>query len=227
MKRLATMRQALADPNLLGNALVGDSWSNWRIFLIACNGEALTDTEREIFRKFTGREREPGQRVEEALFLIGRRGGKDRAASVWITYQACLVDWSAVLAKGERGIALCLGPDQRQSKVTRDYVEGVLESSPLLSQLVVNKTADSIDLSNNISIEVQAASFKRTRGMTSVCVTVTEPAFLPTDEAANPDHELLTALRPSLSTSGGPLVLITTPYRFPSATAIDGHGGDR
>lgn len=92
------------------------------------------------------------------------------------------------------------------------YIEGVLES-PLLSALVVNKTADTIELSNNITIEVRAASFKRNRGMTCVSVTVTEPAFLPTDDSANPDHELLTALRPSLSTTGAPLVLITTPYR--------------
>ncbi|MGO9048355.1 MAG: hypothetical protein ACLQFW_15960 [Xanthobacteraceae bacterium] len=213
MKRAVTMRKALSDPKLLGNALVGESWATWRIFLIACNGETLTDSEREVFKRFTGREREPGRRVEEALFVIGRRGGKDRAVSVWVTYQACLVDWTSVLAKGERGVALCLGPDQRQSKITRDYIEGVLDSSPLLSALVTNKTADTIELSNGISIEVRAVSFKRNRGMTCVAITVTEPAYLPTDEAANPDHELLTALRPSLSTTHGPLCLITTPYR--------------
>jgi hypothetical protein len=30
MKKLATMRQALNDPALLGDALPGDSWSAWR-----------------------------------------------------------------------------------------------------------------------------------------------------------------------------------------------------
>src|SRR5580692_2411114 len=91
-----TMRKALADPNLLGATLAGDSWATWRVFLIAIMGEKLGPEEREIFWRFTGREQEPGVRVEEALCLIGRRGGKDRAASVLAAYLAALVDWSGV-----------------------------------------------------------------------------------------------------------------------------------
>jgi hypothetical protein len=41
-------------------------------------GEALTDEERAIFAKLTGREREPGERVDELWCVIGRRGGKSR-----------------------------------------------------------------------------------------------------------------------------------------------------
>ena len=39
MKKLATMRDALADPALLGDALPGDSWFGWRTLLIASMGE--------------------------------------------------------------------------------------------------------------------------------------------------------------------------------------------
>ena len=35
-------------------------------------GEALTDEERKIFTKLTGREREPLQRVEEMASVVGR-----------------------------------------------------------------------------------------------------------------------------------------------------------
>jgi hypothetical protein len=77
-----TMRRALDDPLLLGSILSGPSWQHWRVMLIAMMGEPLSGSERAIFAKFTGREREPGQRVEEAAFIIGRRGGKDRAMSV-------------------------------------------------------------------------------------------------------------------------------------------------
>ena len=62
MKRAVTMRAALGDPRLLGNALLGASWANWRAMLIACNGEKLSPEERAIYQRFTGREREPGQR---------------------------------------------------------------------------------------------------------------------------------------------------------------------
>jgi hypothetical protein len=80
------------------------------------------------------------ERIEEALFLIGRRGGKDRASAVLVTYLAALVDWSGVLAKGERGLVLCIGADQRQATVQRDY------PSPVLSRLIVKRTAESIEV---------------------------------------------------------------------------------
>jgi hypothetical protein len=212
MKRAVTMRAALSDPQLLGNALPGNSWANWRAMLIASNGEKLNAEERATYQRFTNREREPGQRVEEALFLIGRRGGKDRAAAVVAAYFAALVDWSSVLAKGERGLVLCIGADTKQAAVQRRYIEGVFDSSPLLSALVVNRTADAVELLSGIAIEVRAASFRRLRGSTCVAVILTEAAFLPTEESSNPDAEILNAVRPSLATTGGPLVIITTPY---------------
>jgi hypothetical protein len=63
MTPFVTMRRALSDTNLLGAALGGDSWLPWRILLIAAMGEDLTDEERAIFAKLTGRQREPGERV--------------------------------------------------------------------------------------------------------------------------------------------------------------------
>lgn len=213
MKHAITMRRALGDVRLLGAALQGPSWATWRVFLIALMGEVLTEDEREIFRKFTGRDREAGVRAEEALLLIGRRGGKDRATSVLATYLAALTDWSGVLARGEKGLVLCIGADTHQAKVQRDYIEGVFDSSPSLSRLVVNRTADRIELSNQIVIEVRAASFRRIRGMTAVAIIGSEAAFWQTDEfSSNADAEILGAARPALSTTGGPLILITTPH---------------
>jgi hypothetical protein len=228
VKPAVTMRKALRDPALLGNALVGPSWDNWRVILIAAAGEKLAPKERVVFRRFTGREHEPGQRIDEALFLIGRRGGKDRAASVLATYLAAFIDWSPVLAKGEKGLVLLVAPDQRQSKITRDYIEGVFAGSKLLSQLVVNRTVDTIELSNQISIDVRAASFRRLRGVTCVAVIATEAAYWQTDEASdNADIEILNAVRPSLVTTGGPLIIITTPHARKGEVwrLFDGHYG--
>jgi hypothetical protein len=61
MRKNVSLRQALADPKLLGDALPGDSWAAWRTILIAAMGEELTSEEREVFAKLTGgRDREPG-----------------------------------------------------------------------------------------------------------------------------------------------------------------------
>jgi hypothetical protein len=44
-------------------------------------------------------------------------------------------------------------------------------------------------------------------------VIATEAAFWQTDEGSgNPDSEILNAVRPSLATTHGPLIIITSPY---------------
>jgi hypothetical protein len=212
MKPSLTMRLAL-DKRLLGSALDGDSWAVWRTMLIACMGEPLMPDEMETFTRFTGRTSSPPSRVEEAVFVVGRRGGKDQTASVLASYLAAFVDWSPVLSRGERGLVLCIGADQRQAKITRDRIEGVFDASPALSKLITNRTADSIELSNGIIIEVRAASFRRLRGPTAVAVISTEVAFWMSDEtSANADTEILNAVRPMLATTGGPLIIISSPY---------------
>jgi hypothetical protein len=159
-----TLRRALADPNLLGSALPGDSWKLWRILLIASMGEELIEDEREIFTQLTGREREPSQRVDQFVAVVGRRGGKSRAMSVLVAYVAGLCDHTDVLVRGETGVALCVALDQRVAGIVRDHCAAVFEDSPILRQLIANRTQDTLELTNGINIEVRAASFRKLRG---------------------------------------------------------------
>src|SRR3954468_12521636 len=126
MKPYTSLRQALADGNLLGDALVGESWAGWKAVLLAAMGEPLASDEREHFRRLTGRDEPPKQRVEELWVVAGRRGGKSRAIAVLITYLACLCDHRAKLVAGERGIVLCLAPSQMQAGVILAYISGIL-----------------------------------------------------------------------------------------------------
>src|SRR5262245_18249658 len=106
-----TLREALADPNLLGTAVAGDSWRSWRTLLIAAMGEELREDEREICTRLTGRVREPRQRVDQFAAVIGRRGGNSRAIATLATYIAGLCDHSDALVAGELGILLCVALD--------------------------------------------------------------------------------------------------------------------
>jgi phage terminase large subunit-like protein len=206
-----TLRRALADPKLLGGALSGESWAAWRVLLIAAMGEALNNNEREIFRKLTGRAREPGRRVEELAAVIGRRGGKSRAMATLATYIAGLCKHP--LTRGERGVLLCIAPDQRQAAITLDYATAAFESSIILAQLIANRTADTLELTNGTCIEVRAASFRRLRGPTYLAVIADEAAFWQSDEfSSNADTEILNAVRPGLATTGGPLIIASSPY---------------
>src|SRR5262245_37711091 len=196
-----------------GTALKGESWTAWRTLLIAAMGEPLTDDERALFKQLTGREREPEDRVDELVAIVGRRGGQSRAMAVLATYIAGLCDHTDALSPGERGILLCVALDQKVAKIILDYAQANFERSPILRQLIANRTADTLELSNGISFEVRPASFRKLRGPTYVAVIADELAFWFTETSySNPDVEVLAAVRPALLTTRGMLVLASSPY---------------
>jgi hypothetical protein len=211
MTPTVTIRKALRDPKLLGSILAGKTWHAWRTLLIASMGEPLTNAERETFKRFTGRERQLGQRVEEAVFVIGRRGGKSRAMATLAAYIAGLCRHP--LVRGEKGILLCVAPDQRQAAITLNYATAAFEQSPILKQLIANRTSDALELTNGINLEVRSSSFRRLRGPTYIAVIADEAAFWYSDEfSANVDSEILNSVRPGLATTGGPLIIASSPY---------------
>jgi hypothetical protein len=123
-----SLRKALADPQLLGSVLTGDSWLSWRCMLTAAMGERLTDDERALFKQLTGREREPLQRVEELIAIVGRRGGKSRAMATLACYIASLCKHD--LVRGERGVLLIIAPDQRQASICPVLLRSGVRSKP-------------------------------------------------------------------------------------------------
>ena len=205
-----TLREALRDKALLGTILSGDSWKSWRVLLIAAMGEQLTDDERAVFTKLTGRDHEPDQMVEEFIGVIGRRGGKSRAISVLATYIAGLCNHPN-LVRGERGVLLIVAQDQRQADVCLDYITSNFEQSPILKQLIEARTQRALKLTNRIDIEVRSSDFRRLRGLTYICVVADELAFWLNENSSNPDSEILAAIRPGLATTNGPLFMISSP----------------
>ena len=209
----ATCRRAFDDKNLLAHVMAGDSWKSHRILQIAAMGEKLTDDERIIFEKFTGRAREPGQRVATLCVVGGRRTGKTILMSSIASYLATLVDYSDVLARAEIGVLLVLAQDQRNATSILNFVEENLTASPVLRQLVIRRTQDAIELKNNIRIEVRPASFRKLRGPTYIGILADELSFWYTQEGyQNPDVEVLAAARPGLLTTKGPTIMASSPY---------------
>src|SRR5690349_18344062 len=165
MKPRTTLRRALADQKLLGGVLDGPSWLAWRSLLIAAMGEKLSPEERTIFTELTQRPHEPGRPVEELVCVIGRRGGKSRAISVLAAYIAGLCTHPS-LAPGEQGVVLVVSPDQRQAAICLNYINANFDRSPLLAQLIRNRTQKSLNLKNKVSVVVRSSDFKRIRGST-------------------------------------------------------------
>jgi hypothetical protein len=207
------MREALSDPGLLGTLLEGESWAAWRALLIGSMGEVLTAEERALWTALTGRELEPGERVEEGWFCVGRRGGKSRAASVLSAYVGGLCDHSDVLAPGEQAVLPVLAQDNRAAGVVLGYAVAAFERSPMLASMVIGRTSEELRLNTGVTIAVRTASWRGLRGLTAVGAICDEIAFWSSDEgSANPDAEILAALRPALATTGGPLWAISSPH---------------
>jgi hypothetical protein len=208
-----SLRRALADPQLLGGVLHGDSWRAWKVLLIAAMGEALDDAERRIFQQLTKRQHEPRQRVNTLAIVAGRRGGKSKATATLAAYLAALVDHSQVLVKGETGTLLIVAPDMRQSAIVRDHVAAAFAASPILQQLVKRESADTVELSNNITIECRPANYRKLRGASYIGAIADELCFWYSDDSySNPDSEVLAAIKPGLLTTRGPLILASSAY---------------
>jgi hypothetical protein len=118
------------------------------------------------------------------------------------------------LVRGERGILLIIAPDTRQAQICLDYCEANFRASPILAQLIEQRTSDALELTNGISIEVRSSNFRRLRGPTFIAIIADEVAFWHSDDtgSANPDVEILNAVRPGLGTTNGQLFLISSPY---------------
>ena len=213
LKKLVSMREALEDPGFFGTMLAGESWRAWRVILIAIVGEELTDDERIIFQALTGRDREPGEPVEEFWGVIGRRGGKSRSMAVLAAYLAACIDHRDVLAPGERAVLPILAASTAQASTAFNFIEGVFRASPHLCALVESITVDVIALSTSVDVTIRPASFRTIRGVTAVGGIGDEIGFWRSDDsAANPDTEVLRSLRPALATTGGLLACISSPH---------------
>jgi hypothetical protein len=95
----------------------------------------------------------------------------------------------------------------------RAYLLAQLTTIPMLRELIERETAASFDLHQDVTIEVHSASFKTTRGYTIISALCDEIAFWPTDDSAEPDYEVLNALRPGMATIPGAMLLCaSSPY---------------
>jgi len=207
--------QAMDDPAVFGlHFRNSEHWRAWRVFLTALFGLAMLKYDRVLFHKCTGRVRPPKNGASEAWLVIGRRGGKSFVLALIAVFLACFRDWRPYLGPGERATVMIIAADRKQARVIMRYVKGLLSSVPMLAAIIEGETRETISLTNRVTIEIHTASFRTVRGYTIVAALCDEIAFWPTDDsAANPDGEILAALRPAMATVPGALMLCaSSPY---------------
>jgi hypothetical protein len=213
--RTMNILEAIADKNLLGGAFKDlSTWRPWVVFLKALFGLDIQDSEDlKLLRDCTELAMPPKVTVRECSAICGRRSGKSFISAVIAVYLACFKDWKPYLSPGERGHIFIIAVDKAQAGIIRRYIGGLLRGSPVLRRMIDKETIESIDLKNGVSIAVKTCSFRTLRGYTVLCAILEEVAFWRSEDSANPDREVLAALRPALATIPESLILsIGTPY---------------
>lgn len=160
----------------------------------------------------TERETVP-QSLRELWLIVGRRGGKDAIAAFIALYLACSRNWKSEFKSGETIVGMVICPDRKQGRVALNYMADYAHSVPEFGRLVGSVLKESITFTNGITIEIHTASFRSVRGYTIPFAIMDEIAFFRSDDSANPDSEIITALKPAMATVPNPLLMaISTPY---------------
>jgi len=228
-RRSFTLLDAVNDPQLFAPWFKDrSSWSAWFVFLRALFGLPLASHELALFRECTGRTEPPTAPATESWLICGRRSGKSFMLALCAVYLAAFHSYRQYLAPGERGVVLVIASDRKQARVIFRYVKALLLGVPMLRKLVEREVADAFDLNNSTSIEIMAASYRSLRGYTVISALLDELAFWPTDDSANPDTEIIAAIKPAMATIPNAMLLCaSSPYAQRGAlfTAFKQHFG--
>lgn len=187
------------------------TWGPWFTFMRVLFGLELLEQDVELYRQCTGRSDTPSG-FTEAWLCCGRRGGKSFVLSVIAVYLACFKDWQPYLQRGERATIAILAKDRAQCQTIFRYIVELIQGVPMLAPLIQRQTAELIELSNGVNIEISTASFRTIRGRT-ICAALCDEIAFWSDEGSNPDAAVLSAIRPAMGTIPGAMLLCaSSPY---------------
>lgn len=112
-----TIIDAMEDPRLFGSDFTKESWSAWKAFLKAVFILPMTDSEMDLFRQCTGREKPP-EVVREAYAICGMGAGKSRIAALIATYLSAFRSYDSILPAGALATIMLLAGDKDQAEKT-------------------------------------------------------------------------------------------------------------
>jgi len=224
----AASRRALCEPwrgditTLMDAAgMVGGEWAAWRAFWKAVYALPMTDAELAIYQRHTKRDTAPTAAVMEAWMAIGRGGGKTRNSALHAVYRALTFDAKTV-DPGEDVVIPLLASDRRQARSALSYIRGFNKLPMVTPYVFRGDLKEVIEYRTGANVEVMTASKKAPRGYSCPTANCDEIAFWESEEDhANPDHEVVTALRGSLGRVTGSLLLALSNPAAPKGELHD------
>ena len=191
------------------------TWAAWEVYLRALFGLGVEgEKDLALLKACTGLEEAPAAPARESFVICGRRSGKSFMSALIAAYLGAFKSWKAHLAHGEKGWIFVVAVDKQQAGIIKNYISGIFNSSATLRAMIAQETKETLELKNGVNIAVKTCSFRSIRGYTVLCAILEEMAFWRSeDTGANPDKEVLAAIRPALATVPDSLLIgISTPY---------------
>jgi hypothetical protein len=210
-----TIIEFLQDPSLFGGLPAFadlSTWRPWLTFLSALYGLPLPSEETERFCRHTGRAayEPPEGGWREAVCIVGRQSGKSRIAALVASYEAAMA--SGQLDRTEL-YALMVSQDHRASmRTVLRYATVPFETVQLLSRSVTGRTSDSLTLDSGVVLAAYPCRPAAVRGLRARVVVLDELAFYQSGEGFATDVEMLRAVRPTVATTGGKILILSSPY---------------
>jgi len=201
----------MRDPALLGRTFGGPTFANWRAVAKMLDGLPLDAAELDLWRTLTGREEPPAAPFAEGYLIKPRRAGGTLFAAA-LGLHAALDDYRERLGPGEVATVALIAADRRQARQLTNYVKGLIADSPVIAAEVSAETLETVSFAHRVNLEVHTTSFRSTRGYSYAAVILDELAFYRDDMSANPDVELVRAVRPGLANLGGRLLGLSSPH---------------
>lgn len=155
------------------------------------------------------------QEYHTLVLILGRRSGKTaEILSTSLAYEMALGGHTKYVRKGQEFKAMFVAQSTDDAKKNMQFVRLIVNDSPKLAKAVANDTATSFELKNGLELTPEPATIKSARGHAIPVVLLDEFAFWYTAEgAANPDYEVLNAVRYSmLQFPNAKKLLATTPW---------------
>jgi hypothetical protein len=204
---------AMNSPQLFGPHFAGPSWGTWRACIKATFAEPMSDGELAAFRSVAERD-PPKKPVSEAVFVVGRGGGKDSVASLIASCIAINFDPRGKLRPGEVATIMCIAVDREQAGIVASYIKAYFQEIPALAALVKTIDRDGVTLRNGVAIIVATNSFRSVRGRSIICAIFDEVAFWRSEDSATPDFEVAGAVAPGLARLPHSMsILISTAHK--------------
>ncbi len=234
---------AIAEPRLLKGVFEQDLSMPQRASIKALYGAPLDDTtpddrgwtELDYYWAFRGygtfddlgyvtKVTRPGpyqaEEFAEGWFIYGVRSGKtDRVAAPIVVYEALCGGHEDRVRKGRPAMCFLVAQDLRLSKYALSSINAILEQIPFVAagtahSWIVNRTADRIDLKNNVTIAVCPPTVKSIRGYDAPVAVLDEVGVWYTmQDSANPDTEVYNQITSRQSTFEFPKIVgISSPW---------------